>query len=135
MSDMSARSKFVLINLDDIAVAAVILVIVYFLFPGYLLAAIVLVMIGLVVLIAAKYYLIYPVIGDTTGVVYDVVGKTGTVIRDVTTSDGRVRIGGEIWHARCDETDVIKTGSPVRVVGRDRLVLLVAPLEDEITDE
>jgi membrane protein implicated in regulation of membrane protease activity len=38
---------------------------------------------------------------------------------------GQVRIGGEIWEARCE--DGADPGQTVTVVGRDRLTLLVAP--------
>ena len=38
---------------------------------------------------------------------------------------GQVRIGGEIWEARCEEG--ADPGQTVTVVGRDRLTLLVAP--------
>ena len=38
---------------------------------------------------------------------------------------GQVRVGGEIWAARCEPgADV---GAPVRVEGRDELTLLVKP--------
>lgn len=41
---------------------------------------------------------------------------------------GQVRLRGELWQARCD--GVADTGTRVRVVGREGLVLLVEPVED-----
>jgi membrane protein implicated in regulation of membrane protease activity len=38
---------------------------------------------------------------------------------------GQVRLGGETWEARCDAG--ASPGDRVRVVGRDKLVLLVEP--------
>ena len=52
------------------------------------------------------------------------IGRPGVVItacRPV----GQVRVGGEIWAARC-ETGV-DVGTPVRVEGRDELTLVVKP--------
>ena len=39
--------------------------------------------------------------------------------------DGKVRIAGELWQARCEAG--VDAGDPVRVVGRDGLELAVAP--------
>jgi membrane protein implicated in regulation of membrane protease activity len=40
---------------------------------------------------------------------------------------GSVRIRGETWTARCDHPNGADEGARVRVVGRDRLTLLVEP--------
>lgn len=51
-----------------------------------------------------------------------VIGETGMVV-SICRPRGQVRVGGEIWAARCDEgADV---GEEVTVVGRDDLTLLV----------
>lgn len=39
--------------------------------------------------------------------------------------EGQVRLDGEIWHARC--AGVAAVGEQVRVVGREKLTLLVEP--------
>ena len=43
---------------------------------------------------------------------------------------GNVRIRGESWTARCDHPDGADAGAAVRVVGRDRLTLLVEPVAE-----
>ena len=43
---------------------------------------------------------------------------------------GSVRIRGEAWTARCDEPTGAEVGARVRVVGRDRLTLVVEPIEE-----
>ncbi len=40
--------------------------------------------------------------------------------------EGRVRLKGEIWRARAREP--VQSGPPVKIVGRDGLVLIVKPL-------
>jgi membrane protein implicated in regulation of membrane protease activity len=54
------------------------------------------------------------------------VGKHGIVTQDVdpTLGRGRVNVGGEDWAAR--STEVIATGTKVKVVGADGIVLEVA---------
>ena len=50
------------------------------------------------------------------------IGKTGTLV-SACRPHGQVRVGGEVWDARCDEgADV---GEEVTVVGRDGLTLTV----------
>lgn len=39
---------------------------------------------------------------------------------------GQVRLDGEIWEARCEAG--ASTGDRVRIIGRDRLTLIVEPL-------
>ena len=52
------------------------------------------------------------------------IGRPGVVVtacRPV----GQVRVGGEIWAARCEIG--VDVGTPVRVEGRDELTLVVRP--------
>jgi membrane protein implicated in regulation of membrane protease activity len=51
-----------------------------------------------------------------------VIGETGTLV-SICRPHGQVRVGGEIWAARCDEGGDL--GEEVTVVGRDDLTLLV----------
>lgn len=54
------------------------------------------------------------------------IGATGRAVT-ACRPDGTVRVHGEQWQARCEagaDADV-----PVRVVGRDRLTLLVEPMQ------
>lgn len=55
------------------------------------------------------------------------VGATGRVVTDCLPL-GTVRIGGEVWRARCERG--ARRGERVRVRGRDGLVLVVEPVED-----
>ena len=50
------------------------------------------------------------------------IGETATVVTTCR-PDGQVRVGGEIWAARCDEGADI--GDEVSIVGRKRLMLFV----------
>ena len=52
------------------------------------------------------------------------IGRTGAAISDCR-PDGQVRLGGEIWQARC--ADGAGRGEPVVVTGREGLVLVVEP--------
>ena len=54
------------------------------------------------------------------------IGATGRIVA-ACHPDGRVRVGGEVWNARCDggaEVDDL-----VRVTGREGLTLIVAPTD------
>ena len=52
------------------------------------------------------------------------IGRTGVVIT-ACRPRGQVRVGGEIWAARCDAG--AEVGTAVRVDGRDGLTLVVEP--------
>lgn len=52
------------------------------------------------------------------------IGRPGVVITECRPL-GQVRVGGEIWAARCDTG--VDVGAPVRVEGRDELTLVVRP--------
>ena len=54
------------------------------------------------------------------------IGATGRAVTDCRPS-GTVRVHGEIWQARCDPG--VGAGERLRVHGRDRLMLLVEPIE------
>jgi membrane-bound serine protease (ClpP class) len=54
------------------------------------------------------------------------IGATGRAVTDCRPS-GTVRVHGEIWQARCDPG--VAAGERLRVHGRDRLMLLVEPIE------
>jgi membrane protein implicated in regulation of membrane protease activity len=58
------------------------------------------------------------------------VGRSAVVLREVNGHDGRVRIGGEEWSARCyDETLVIPAGATVDVIQIEGASALVYPRE------
>ncbi len=52
------------------------------------------------------------------------IGRPGVVITQCRPL-GQVRVGGEIWAARCELG--VDVGAPVRVEGRDELTLVVKP--------
>jgi len=56
----------------------------------------------------------------------DLIGKEGETRTEVYL-DGTVYVGGEEWTARSE--DPIPAGMPVRVIGRDGLVVVVEPVE------
>ena len=53
----------------------------------------------------------------------------GVVIEDVTQISGKIRVGAEIWDARCDVGD-IKIGTKVVVKSRESLEVRVEPYVD-----
>ena len=58
------------------------------------------------------------------------VGRSAIVTEEVTATDGRVRIGGEVWSARSyDESSVIPEGSKVDVLAIEGATALVHPKE------
>ena len=58
------------------------------------------------------------------------VGRSATVVEEVTAHGGRVRIGGELWSARCyEESQVIPAGSAVEVFAIEGATALVHPRE------
>lgn len=54
-----------------------------------------------------------------------IVGQNGRALSEVTERDGLVRVGGELWQARCAQR--IEPGTPVRVQSVEGLVLRVLP--------
>jgi membrane protein implicated in regulation of membrane protease activity len=58
------------------------------------------------------------------------IGKSAYVIQEVTGHEGRVRIGGEEWTARCyDETLVIPPGATVDIMQIEGATAIVYPRE------
>jgi membrane protein implicated in regulation of membrane protease activity len=67
------------------------------------------------------------------------VGKPAQVVEAVTASGGRVKIGGEVWSARCAPTGAtaaptLQPGEPARVVSIDGATAVVAPVPPYPTD-
>lgn len=113
----------------------------WLLFPGPALVAPPWWLLALVVAFAAVYF-----VGILTGVLRAqgqqasadadaLVGETA-VVRSVLNPEGHVFVGGNLWRARApDDAGMVKTGTPVRVVGLDdRLTLEVAPIADGADD-
>jgi membrane protein implicated in regulation of membrane protease activity len=57
-------------------------------------------------------------------------GSSGIAMSDIDSAGGQVRLGGEIWTARCyDEHRVIPAGARVHVIEIDGATAVVLPLE------
>jgi len=103
--------------------------IVYVFKPDWFLPATVLLIIGAAIFVVAKYYIVYPSLLDEPRPFYELQGMKGVVIEDVTQVAGKIRVGAEIWDARCD-VGPIKSGTEVVIVSRESLKVRVKPYAD-----
>lgn len=127
MVDFSPRAKFIAITIDELVLIPIAMWIVYIFKPEWFLVATVLLVIGAAVFVAAKYYLVYPSLLDEARPFYELEGMTGTVIEEVTQIAGKIRVGAEIWEARCD-VGTISKGSEVVVLRRESMKVRVESL-------
>ncbi|MFX1262771.1 MAG: NfeD family protein, partial [Promethearchaeota archaeon] len=88
--------------------------------------------IGAAVFVIAKYYLVYPSLLESSYSFYELEGLRGRVIEEVTISAGKIKVGAEIWEARCD-VGRIEVGKSVTIISRDKMNVVVVPtvMEDE----
>ncbi|MHA1943915.1 MAG: NfeD family protein [Candidatus Thorarchaeota archaeon] len=126
MVDFSPRVKFIAITVDELILVPIAILIVYFLKPEWLLPITILLIIGAAIFVAGKYYLIYPSLIDTPNQFYELKGLRGKVIDTVTPVSGKIKVGAEIWDARCDEGE-IEPGTQVVIVSRDMMRVSVEP--------
>ena len=126
MVDFSPRAKFIAITVDELILVPIALWIVYIFRPDWLVPAAVLLIIGAAIFVVGKYYLVYPSLLDESRPYYDLEGMKGVVIDDVTQVSGKIRVGAEIWDARCDVGE-IKSGTEVVVVSRESMKVRVEP--------
>lgn len=117
-------------SLDQVAIAIIAIVVVYFVAPDYLTIALILTLLLLALYFVGKYYIVYPVLKMGKGTAYEVAGKVGLAVTRITPSEGKMRIGGELWSARTQSGE-IKEGSQVRVIDRDGIKLIVEQLSAE----
>jgi len=129
MVDFSPRAKFIAITVDELVLVPIAMWIVYVLRPDWFVPATILLIIGAALFVTAKYYLIYPSLLDTPRPFYELKGMKGVVIEDVTQISGKIRVGAEIWDARCDVGD-IKSGTKVVVKSRESMEVRVEPYVD-----
>jgi membrane protein implicated in regulation of membrane protease activity len=127
MVDFSPRAKFIAITIDELILVPIAMWIVYIFRPDWFLIATVLLVIGAVVFVAAKYYLVYPSLLDESRPFYELQGMKGIVIDDVSEVAGKIKVGAEIWEARCDVGE-IKSGTEVIVVARESMKVRVEPV-------
>ena len=126
---VSPRFKFIAITIDEIVAVIVIVLIVGHFFPDLLMWAVLIATIGTTLFVVAKYYIVYPSLQEGGTVDYDVVGLVGQVVETVTPRGGKIRIGGERWAARCEESE-IPAKTRVIVVSREGMQLVVRPVTD-----
>jgi membrane protein implicated in regulation of membrane protease activity len=125
---VSARTKFFVITIDELILVPIAIIIVYYFVPELLFELTALLIVGSVIFVAAKYYLVYPSLQDTgSHALYDLKGVKAIVVEPVTTQSGKVKVGAEIWDARCKEGFVIDSGTEVKILDRQSMRVLVAP--------
>ena len=124
--DFSPRAKFIAITVDELVLVPIALWIVYVFRPDWLIPAAILLIIGAAIFVAGKYYLVYPSLLDEYRPYYELQGMRGVVIENVTQVSGKIRVGAEIWEARCDVGE-IKSGVEVSVVSRESMKVRVEP--------
>lgn len=129
MRNLSPKAMFVVTSLDNVAVAIIALVIVYVYLIDYFQVAVVLIAVGTVAYFILKYYWIYPVLKQAPHRGYELEDMIGQVLEPVTPTGGKVKVGTEIWNARCEE-GLLPVGTKVKVVSHDNLRVRVAPLEE-----
>jgi membrane protein implicated in regulation of membrane protease activity len=128
---VSARIKFIIITLDELALVPIAVLLAHFFAPEYTVLVAVVGIITAAIFVPIKYYLVYPTLKQTESQqIYNLVGMTAVVISTVTSKSGKVRLGSEIWDALCDEGTDFPTGSKVRIVSRESLKVHVGPTED-----
>ena len=88
--------------------------------------ATILLIVGAAIFVAGKYYLVYPSLLDESRPFYDLEGMKGVVIDEVSQVAGKIRVGAEIWDARCDVGE-IPTGTEVVIVSRESMKVWVEP--------
>ena len=117
-----------MVTIDELVLIPIALFVVATFLPELLVPSIIIAIVGGTVYVAAKYYLIYPSLQEGGTVSYDIIGMSGKVVTTVTSTSGTVKVGSEIWTARCDE-DELPTGSLVVVVERDGFTVKVKAAE------
>ncbi|MFX1331575.1 MAG: NfeD family protein [Promethearchaeota archaeon] len=132
MVSLSPRVKFIVITLDELLLVPVAMALAYFFVPDWFVPLTILLIIGAAVFVIAKYYLVYPSLLESSYSFYELEGLRGRVIEEVSISAGKIKVGAEIWEARCD-VGRIEVGKSVTIISRDRMNVVVVPtvMEDE----
>ncbi len=125
---VSPRVKFIAITVDELVLVPLAIVFVYYFLPDFFLASIVFGFVGSVIFVAIKYYLVYPQLIDSSYAYYGLKGLLGIVNETVTAQSGKIKVGQEIWDARCDSGE-IAPGTRVKIVARESMQVKVIPEE------
>ena len=121
---VSPRIKFIAITVDELLLVPIVIAIVYYFAPEWTVPVAVIMVIGAAIFVAGKYYLVYDSLLEGSYMVYDLQGMTGKVIATVTSSSGKIKVGAEIWDARCKDGE-IPIGTKVRIVARESMTVHV----------
>lgn len=125
----SPKAKFIAMTVDELFLVPLIIFVVYYFAPEYLWDVTMIAIVGAAIFVAAKYYIVYPSLLDSASYeLYDLKGMTGIVTEMVTPNHGKIRVGVEIWDARC-ETGEIAPGTQVHVLSRQNLMVNVAAID------
>lgn len=128
---VSPKVKFFAMTVDELILVPLLIFIVYFFAPEYLTLVIILSLVGAALFVVVKFYLVYPTLSQEESYsLYDLSGVTGKVTKTVTQTSGKVKVGQEIWDARCDEGE-ISVGTEVQIVARESFRVKVAPKESQ----
>jgi len=126
MVDFSPRVKFIAITLDELILIPIAMWIIYSLRPDWFVPATILLLLGAAVFVVGKYYIVYPSLLEEARPFYDLKGMKGVVINQVSREAGKIRVGAEIWDARC-EVGAIMKGTEVVIVSRESMKVWVEP--------
>ena len=123
------KVKFIAITVNELFLVPLVIIVVYYFAPEYVWDVAVFSILCAAIFVAAKYYLVYPSLLDTGSYeLYDLTGMTAIVTETVTPRGGKIRVGAELWDARC-ETGEIVPGSKVQILSRQNLVVNVAAID------
>jgi membrane protein implicated in regulation of membrane protease activity len=121
---VSPRVKFIAITVDELLLVPLVVAIIYYFAPEWTVPVAVIMVIGAAIFVAGKYYLVYDSLLEGSYMVYDLEGMIGKVIDTVTSSSGKIKVGAEIWDARCKDGE-IPIGAKVRIVARESMTVHV----------
>jgi membrane protein implicated in regulation of membrane protease activity len=124
----SPLTKFILITIDELVLVPIALVLIAMFVPEYFLLALIIAIPGSIIFVAAKWYIVYPALQEGSYKLYDLKDMEGTVISTVTPNSGKIKVGQEIWEARCEDDEIPK-GTTVRVVSRESMKVKVKAIE------
>jgi membrane protein implicated in regulation of membrane protease activity len=124
----SPKVKFIAVTIDELILVPIAIYIVYLYAPEYLVPVTILLLIGAAVFVAVKYRLIYHSLKDDPHPLHTIEGREGTVIETVTGGSGKIKVGAEIWDARCTGPDIEK-GVRVVIVSRESFKVRVKPID------
>jgi membrane protein implicated in regulation of membrane protease activity len=130
MVKLTPKIKFIAITVDELLLVPVLILLAYYFVPELLSFTVVASIIGAVIFVGIKYYLVYDSLQDGSYYLYDLAGTKCTVIEQITHSSGKVKVGAEIWEAR-SEFGEIPPGTQVVIVSRESFKVRVKPSQDD----